>query len=74
MAKNFAELSAKLGNLMVREEIPAIEVEGRLITREKDRLGNDMAVLRTVDEKFWASLGQAQDNVIFDLLAKGRER
>lgn len=74
MAKNLAELSAKLGKLMVHEEIPAIGVEGCLIMREKDRLGNDMAILRTVDEKFWTSLGQAQDNVIFDLLAKVRER
>jgi hypothetical protein len=74
MAENLAGLSAKLGDLMEREGIPAIEVEGCLVTREKDPLGNNRAVLRMVDEKFWASLRQAQDNVIRNLLAKERER
>ena len=74
MAENLAGLSAKLGKLMEHEGIPVIEVEGCLVTREKDLLGNDRATLRMVDEKFWASLRQARNSVIKDLLAKERER
>lgn len=70
MAENLAGLSAKLGKLMEHEGIPAIEVEGCLVTHEKDPVGNDRAILRMIDERFWASLRQARDKTMRDLLAK----
>lgn len=74
MAENLAGLSAKLGKLMEHEGIPAIEMEGVLVTHEKDPMGNDRAVLRMVDDKFWASLRQTRDKTIRDLLAKEVEK
>ena len=74
MAENLSALSAKLGKLMEQEGIPAIEMKGCMVTHEKDLTGNDRAVLRMVDETFWASLRQEQDKVTRDLLTKGGER
>jgi hypothetical protein len=76
MAENLAGLSAKLGSLMEREGIPAIEMEGCLVTHEKDLMGNDRAVLRMAENLCGVvcEVGQAQDSVTKDPLAKGEKK